>query len=190
MTNRIAFVGGGWGLASAVFLGGLRAANHHGAPWTPELVLGNLAFTAVYAAPFLLAVWARRWESQAGRASAWAAGALLAAAGSITAFSGVSLVVLPSALVLSIAAAVQARQAHVGLLSMVAAIPIVAIVALAFGALFLSEDERCWSIANGRACTSDVVAPHEALLAVAILAAGAAVVARVTTRSRAGTGAT
>jgi hypothetical protein len=109
MANRLALVGGIAGVAVVTWIMRLRVSNDD-MPTSLETVLGHLAFAVVYAAPFVLAEWARRWRGSELRTAAWAAGALVAAGLSLTAFSGVTLVLLPTAALLALAFAAEATS--------------------------------------------------------------------------------
>ncbi|MEK7326327.1 MAG: hypothetical protein AAB217_13825 [Chloroflexota bacterium] len=193
--------GGIWGLVAGLALGGLRFALSEtplrGAEW-----IGDLAFLAVYVAPFALALIALRWKNPAHRAMAWMAGSTLALLGAFTAFSGVSLVFLPATVLLGIAA-LQAIASTA--LRNIAVVFIVAtgVIALNAGALFVlfaREDPQCWELIRsadgrqewqaapftftgaisasgvgpvGRVCTSDMISPAEGILSLGLLSLGA-----------------
>jgi hypothetical protein len=101
--RTLALLGSSAGLAGGLFLGGIRVANSEGPLWRVAWP-GSLAFAVVYAAPFFLSllVWWRGARAQ--QTAVWAAAAFLGVAGFFTAFSGVTVVLLPGAILLALAA--------------------------------------------------------------------------------------
>lgn len=145
------------GVAGAVFavaLAGLRAASSEGA-LDAETVLGDFAFGVVYVMPFALSLWALGWKNAAQQAAVWLAAGVLALLESFSAFSGLSLVLLPTVPLLIVGAllagiqALAAGQAR----SLLPVIPVAgALVALGVGSFLalitLITDPRCWVLNN------------------------------------------
>ncbi len=203
---RLARPGAILGVAAALFLGSIRLSNEE-LPRSAELIVGQLAFTAVYLAPFALALWALRWPSHSARIAAWAAAAVLAGAGALTAFSGVTFALLPAAALLAPAAplaAIGAKPKELARATVLTAM-LVAVGASSFWTLILmSEEERCWqrqrveetgqwsdweAVPGQRArggsggfesrCTSDAIAWHESAATLALLAMAGGVMGRL-----------
>jgi signal transduction histidine kinase len=146
--DYLALAGALVGLAGGLFLGGLRLLNSE----TPQLRAewaGDLVFTLIYLAPFILSLVAFRWPKPVWRAAVWGAATILALLGAVTAFSGVSLVLLPAALLLAPAALATLAQAPPRLWPATILIA-AALVVLVAGAFFLlmagPEDGRCWEL--------------------------------------------
>jgi hypothetical protein len=150
-------------LAGGLFLGGLRVANSE-APQLRAEWAGNVAFTLIYLAPFVLSLLVFRRRRPLWRAAVWAAAGALAAGGIYTAFSGVTLVLLPAALLLTPAAVATLMRAPAQ--RWPAAILIsAALVALVSGAFLLlitgPGDGRCWELVRGpQGETAWQVAPY------------------------------
>lgn len=102
VSTYLAISGSVLGLAGGLFLGGLRVVNSEG-PQVRAEWLGDLVFSLVYLTPFLLSLWALRRPAP-WRAAIWGAAAVLGWLGLFTTFSGASLVLLPAALLLTMAA--------------------------------------------------------------------------------------
>ncbi len=144
--RSLALIGGGWGVVCALALGSLRFV----LPAPPERqaqIVGSIALLAAYLLPFVLALLALRWRRVAHQAMAWSAAALAALLASFSAFSGVSLIFLPAALLLGLAALravweAGPRQMPVALLL---GVMLAAINTGAFLTLFWHEDGRCWA---------------------------------------------
>lgn len=147
----LAVAGAVVGLAGGLFLGGLRVANSE-APQLREEWAGNLAFTLVYLTPFILSLIVFRWQKPAWRAAVWGAAGVLALLGASTAFSGASLVLLPTAILLAPAALATLAQVPPRLwpASILIAVVLVALVTSAFLVLMTgAEDGRCWELVRG-----------------------------------------
>ena len=147
---------------------------------SPDAVsIGNLAFLASFVAPFALALGALRLNRATMRAAVWLGCGALGLAGSIVAFSGVSLVlILPGGLLL--AAAIQALGARDTSPEWPAALIAVWIVAtgvLAFLALFQHEDPRSWTNGNVSYGTSDVITRAEGMTSLGVWLASLVVLA-------------
>lgn len=146
-TVLLAGAGVAMGLAGGLFLGALRLSNSE-APLSRVEWAGNLAFTLSYLAPYLLGLVAFRWPS-AWRAAAWGAAAVLSLLGAFTAFSGVSLVLLPAAILLAPAALMSLLQSPAHKLpgALLLSGTVVALVTGAFLSLFMGADDgRCWEL--------------------------------------------
>jgi hypothetical protein len=148
MTRVAGLLGSLWGLVCALALSGIRFANSSEPERDP---ISTVAFTLVYAAPFVLALVAMWWKSAAQRAAVWLAAAVLAFLAGWTAFSGISLIFLLAAPLLLLAAAVSAAQAiqTVGVRSALLILPVsiglIGVGVAAFVALItLTFDPRCW----------------------------------------------
>lgn len=150
MSRVLGAVGSIYGLVVALGLGAVRVTLST-EPFDAESALGHLAFTAVCAMPFILAVWVLVVKNAALRAAVWLAGGVLAVPASFSAFSGVTLFFLPVAPVLIIAgglAAIEAARAGSAgavLPILPAAAVLVAVGVAAFVVLItLTSDPRCW----------------------------------------------
>lgn len=208
-----AMIGGLWGLMSAFIMGGLRVAQSA----TPQLQaewIGDVAFLAVYLAPFVLALLALRWKKPAHQAFAWSTGGILAVLATATAFSGVSLVFLPAGFLLAGAALPALRR--VGrdqtLPILLVTITLVALGIGAWQALIADDSGRCWALTRssdgtenwesvpfddsmrvsvagtGRVsttCTTDIISPEEGVMSLSLLAAGGILLAVLLARWRA-----
>lgn len=164
------------GLLFGVGLGSLRMLLDD----SPEAVsTGNLAFAAVFATPFLLALGALRLERATMRATIWFGVGALGLMGSVIAFSGVSLILLlPGGLL--VAAAIQAlSERDTSPDWPVVLIPawLVVVGILAFVALFQHDDPRSWSDGNSTYGTSDVITRAEGLTSLGIWLVGIVVLA-------------
>lgn len=194
-------LGGMWGIVAAIALGGLRFALSEPPLRSAELI-GDIAFLAVYVAPFALALLALRWKNSAHRATAWIAGSTLALWGAFTAFSGISLVFLPAAVLLGIAALrtiVVATALRDVAVALILTTGLIALNAGAWLVLFSREDPLCWELIRsadgrtewqtapftftgtisatgvgpiGRVCTGDLISSAEGLLSLSLLALG------------------
>jgi hypothetical protein len=148
MIRVLALLGSFWGLVGALALSGIRFTNSS----EPERdALSTVAFTAVYGMPFVLALAAVLWKSVVQRTAVWLAGGILALLESFTAFSGVSLIFLPAAPLLILAAIFSgARVIRDGGLSSAAPVLPVSLGLLGVGiAAFLAliaftSDPGCW----------------------------------------------
>ena len=145
-----ALYGGLWGLAVTAVLGVLRALNAE----PPELraeALGTAVFTMVYATPYLLAIAASRVSDRGTRGSLLLPLSLVSLAATFSAFSGVSLLLLPATLIMFAASVLSLnrsgrwpRNLGISLLGLIGAAAIV----LSFFALFIlgDDDRRCWAL--------------------------------------------
>jgi hypothetical protein len=139
------------GLAGGLFLGGLRVLNSE-APQLRAEWAGNVVFTLAYLTPFLLSLVALRWREPVWRAAVWGAAAVLSVLGAFSAFSGVSLVLLPAALLLAPAALATLTQtpARRWPATLLLAAVLVALVAGSFLILMIGADDgRCWELVRG-----------------------------------------
>lgn len=195
-----AAIGGGWGAACALVMGGLRFVNSAPPQRWAELV-GDTAFLAAYLVPFLVALLAIRWRSPGARAAVWAAVGVLAFLASFTAFSGISLIFLPASPPLALAAvrALSAIGLGKSLRALGLAVALIAMTTGAFLVLFVREDPRCWQLvrsAGGQerwlpapygasgtlsatgvgpvaaVCGSDIISPAEGALSLGLLSIG------------------
>ncbi len=163
------------GLVLGGGLGSLRMMSNEPDP----VSTGNLALMAVYALPFAVALGALWLDRATMRAAVWLGCGALGILGSITAFSGVSLILLlPGGLL--IAAAIQALlvgdtqpEWPVVLVPMW----IVAAGILSFFALFQRDDPRSWTEGNSSYWTSDVITRSEGLTSLGIWVAALIVLA-------------
>ena len=148
--RSIAVAGGLWGLGAALVLGGLRAFNA-GAPYLQAELFGIVVLTALFAMPFALALGVSRIGDPGVRGALLAPLALVATVAVVSALSGVTIVLLPSAVLLWMAALAALRRSSHRLLALslvgVGLIGCLAVV-LSFLALFaFSEDQtRCWML--------------------------------------------
>ena len=151
LSTYLAVSGALVGLAGALFLGGLRVANSEGPLLRAEWA-GNLVFTLVYLTPFVLSLLALRW-SAVWQAAVWGAATVLAAVGIFTSFSGVSLVLVPAALLLGPAALVafgRTAPSRWPVALLVAGV-LVALVAGGWLGLNIVDDGRCWELVRDAA---------------------------------------
>lgn len=202
-----AWVGGAWALAAGLMLGGLRFAFSE-PPLRRAEALGDLAFTLALTLPFLLAILATRWPNAVARAAVWSLATLAALAGSLVAFSGISLVMLPAAPVLAIAAVRSLLRAgpRGAALAVASAVVLLVLHLFAFSALFLRDDPACWErrrtpegqvwvqvpfrqtmpvdpSADKSFCNSDTFTALEGAASLALLGAEAAIVLRLGRRA-------
>ena len=136
-----------WGIAGAVGLGSLRASLND--PPAQRETVGNVAFAVAFLAPFAVAFAARWVERDRFRAAIWLGTGALGLLLSVTAFSGVSLLFLPSGVLLLVAA----RNAHAAGSAAETgervwpAVPVapwlVGVGVVAFVLLLAREDPRC-----------------------------------------------
>ena len=145
-----ALYGGMWGLAVAVVLGVLRALNSD-PPVLQTEAFGTAVFTLVYAAPYLLAIAASRVSDRGTRGSLLLPLALVSLVATFSAFSGVTLLLLPATLMMLAGSVLSlnrsgrwARNLGISLLGLIGAAAIV----LSFFALFIlgDDDRRCWAL--------------------------------------------
>jgi hypothetical protein len=140
------------GLAAGIFLTILRIVNSEGPQLRAEWV-GNLVFSLVYLAPFALSLLALRWSAP-WRAGVWGAAAVLGCLGALTAFSGVSLVLLPAALLLAPAALAAYGRISPSRWPATVLIAAMLIGLVAGGWLGLRSGKdagRCWELVRGPA---------------------------------------
>ncbi len=150
MAKSLAVLGGGLGIILALGLAVVRVTNS-AEPLDLESALGNVAFAVVYLAPFAVALWAVAWRNPALQAAVWLAAGVLGFLASWTAFSGVSLVFLPTAPLLIVAGVLAAIQAvrGAGAVSLAPVLPVAAGMTVLGAAAWLvmitlTSDPRCW----------------------------------------------
>ena len=197
----LAIIGGSWGTLSALFLVGMRVANTEPPQFRAEWP-GIVAFLALYLTPFALSLLALRWQ-KAARAGVWLAAGIVALLASRTALSGVSLVFVPAAPFLVIAAVITFIRARhkPALTGGLALILLLAVIAAGMLVLISTPGQgRCWQLVNSSdgparwertpysqqhtieadspvvtvTCTSDIITPLEGAAALGLLAAGSA----------------
>src|SRR5258706_12789609 len=94
----MALIGSLWGLACAITILVLRLASSAPPPSSKvDVLLHALIVSAVYAMPFALGLIALRWGTSLQLASSLAASAILAVFGSLSAMSGLTLLICPAA---------------------------------------------------------------------------------------------
>lgn len=148
MISLLALLGSLWGLIGALVLAGIRFANSS----EPERdALSTVVFALVHGIPFVLALAAVFWKSGVKRAAVWLAGGVLALLESFTAFSGISLIFLPAAPLLILAAIFSAARvmSDDGLSSALPALPVsIGLIGVGIAAFLtliaLTPDPRCW----------------------------------------------
>ena len=193
----LARAGALWGLVFVLLLTTIRLV----ADDKPEQdqPLGNLALVVVYSAPFVLALLALLLRRPVQRAALLLAAGVLVFFLGFTAFSGISLVLLPAALLLQLAAwrAYMAAKGQTTWPILPLALGVVAVGIAAFVVLFANDDPRCWALVrlpggeevwearpvsstlstNGRVremtCISDIISSAEGAASLAIWLAGA-----------------
>ncbi len=166
------------GLVPAAALALLRSFNTEA--FDLETLPGNITIGLILIAPYLIALYASRVGRAAAQAPLLLAATLVSFLVSFSALSGVTLILLPSTIVLGIAATKSlrapgtslARKVMLSLGGLVAATFIVA----SFLALFIWDDARSY----GSIWTSDIITPLESLIGVGLLAAGLLVLAAIT----------
>ena len=147
--TRAAVIGAVAGIIAAIGLGCVRVLNSE-PPEVAAQLAGNVAFALVYASPYLLALIASGARDPGVRGGLLAAIGLLSLVASFSAFSLVSVVLLPATFVLWFAAArslaASGRPLATSVPAAVVGLLIVATVALGFFALWgIQDDEdRCW----------------------------------------------
>ena len=131
-----------------------------------ELFPGDVVFAIIFASPYILAVYAWTLSTNRARAPLLLSAAVLSFIFSFSALSGVTLLLLPAAMVLGIAAFLTFRASGFGLirkgLLFLPAIASGLIIVTAFLALYRSDDARCWRFweyADGGAVWSGVPVP-------------------------------
>lgn len=166
-------------LIGLVLGAGLGAMRMMGGGQPDSVSTGNLALMAAYALPFAVALGAARLDRATMRAAVWLGCGALGLLGSITAFSGVSLVLLLPASLLIVASVQAMRAGDTRPEWPVVVVPawIVAVGILAFVALFQRDDPRSWSDANSGHWVSDVITPSEGLTSLGVWVAGLLVLA-------------
>lgn len=149
--QKAALIGGLIGLASALGLGGLRFINSEPPKWRAE-IFGTLVFASIYATPYIVAILLSRVRDSGTRGALLLPLALLSLVAGFSAFSGVTIVLLPATIMLFIGATQSLRTAGRTLLRTLgvfcSGLIGVAAIAFSFFALFvLGEDEpRCWAL--------------------------------------------
>lgn len=149
--QKAALIGGLIGLASALGLGSLRFINSEPPKWRAE-IFGNLVFASIYATPYLIAILLSRVRDSGTRGALLLPLALLSVVASFSAFSGVTIALLPATIMLFIGAIRSLRTAGRTLLrtlgvSCIGLIGVAVIAFSSFALLVLSEDERrCWAL--------------------------------------------
>jgi hypothetical protein len=173
---RLGRIGGWWGLVGGLFLASLRTFLADG--WHDDR-LGQIAFVAAFTIPFALVLGAARLGSTHQRAAVWLGAGMLGLPLSFLALSGVSLVLLPAAIML-LAAVWRAARASDSvpawpILPLAAWIVVVGMSALAL--LFQQDDPRSYSIDGGSGWTSDIITTAEGARSLGCWAIGIAVTA-------------
>ena len=163
------------GLVLGAGLGSFRMMSNEPDP----VSTGNLALMAAYAMPFAVALGALWLDRATMRAAVWLGCGALGLLGSITAFSGVSLVLLLPGSLLIVAAVQALRAGDTRPEWPLVLVPawIVATGILAFVALFQRDDPRSWGGANSGHWTSDVITRSEGLTSLGVWVAGVVVLA-------------
>ncbi|MCO5176014.1 MAG: hypothetical protein M9890_03430 [Thermomicrobiales bacterium] len=136
--------------------------------------LGNVAFLLTFVLPFVLALSALRLDRSTMRAAIWLGSGALGIAGSVIAFSGVSLVLLIPGGLLIAAAIASLRVTDTSPEWPVVLIPIWLFVigVSAFLVLFMNDDPHSWSTPNSSHSSSDYITVAEGATSLAIWAAG------------------
>ena len=152
--RRAAEVAALLGLVPAVGLGALRTILGE-APETSAQLFGNFVFTLAYAAPYILTLAVSRIPDAAARGGLLLALGVLSLFASFSAFSIVTVVLLPATAAIFVAAGGSLRAAEGRVLVaapfFVTGMALAVVIALGFFALFgLRPDEtRCWMEARG-----------------------------------------
>lgn len=151
MERKLVWIAAGLGLVFAVGLAIVRWVNSPlgfpGVEW-----FGNLAFLVVYSAPFLAALAALSFRAPVLQAGIWLGSGILAGLASMSAFSGVTLVlIIPSLVLLLVGLLSMARAAgHTGIATLGGLLLSAALVGVgiaSFAALFLlPATPYCWRV--------------------------------------------
>jgi hypothetical protein len=155
----LALLGSAWGLACALYIAQFRfRSDQANEPLSGGLA--NTAFAAAYVGPFALALLAQALPP-AYRAAVWAAVALLALALSVSAFSGVTLLLVPAVPVLLLAALIAALAGPrvSGIAARASKLPwwgaplaaagVIALGVAAWSLPVLGEESRCGPLVRG-----------------------------------------
>jgi hypothetical protein len=168
-SSRLTLAGGIAGLVPALGLSILRAVDEPGG-W--ELLPGDAVFGLIYMSPYLAAIYASRLQSVSSQAPLLLAAATLSFLVSLSALSGVSVILLPATVLLTIAAIRTSKASNSSSIRKVAsslgAVVADVLIVSAFLALFLREDPRFY----GSRSVSDVVTPIEAMAGLVLLVVG------------------
>jgi hypothetical protein len=169
--RQVAVWGAGLGLVIGIGLGSLR----FGLSDMPDATsLGNFAFLVAYAMPFAVALGAIRLSQASMQVAVWLGCGALGLLGTVTAFSGVSLLLFPPGLMLC-AAAIKTLvdpETHPEWPILPVSVWLVAIGILAFVSLFRTEDPHSWISGNTGYSVSDVISDSEGLMSLGIWAVG------------------
>ncbi len=148
LPSRLAMVGSFLGLAPAVVLGVVRGANASD-PLSAEALLADAVFTLIYLSPYLIAIYAWR-TTRAARAVPLLAATIASLVETVSAASGISLVLLPATIVLFVGSILAFRDAGGGVAwkssCVLGAIGAAAFIVASFLVLFLRDDARCWEL--------------------------------------------
>lgn len=149
-----------------------------------ELLPGMIVIALVLVSPYVIALHALMLERPTAQAPLLLAATVDSFLASFSALSGVTLILLPSTIVLGIATArcFQASTANLAQKAVVSFGGLVAsaFIAASFLALFLWDDARVYRAYS----TSDIITPLEALIGLGLLSAGLLVLAGASRYSR------
>ncbi len=172
-------VGGLIGLAGAVVLGLIRLWNDD-SPLSTEMVLGNIAFTLSFCAPYVMALLAANIRDPAYRGGFLATSGIPALLSGFTALSGVSLILLPAAMIIFASTVMSLSNVSFRRIIPSFSLGVLAIIILGLGfyALFGIEAnvERCYSTATTTTCSSDAITSREALMSMGITMVGISII--------------
>ena len=152
-SRRLAVLGGIAGLLGAGALGSLRFFGDDG-PRFAEGVFGDTVFALVYLSPYALTLAASRTSAPAARGGLLMALGTLSLVASISAFSLVTVILLPATGAIFLAAAwslrapgrrIQLAPPYFAAGSLCAAVVILSFVALF---AFEADESRCWTLTN------------------------------------------
>ena len=172
-----------------------------------ELLPGDVVVSIIFATPYILAVCAWKLNTDRARAPLLLSAVVLSFTASFSALSGLTvlpILLLPSSIVLGVAAFQTFRASGLGLtrkcLISLSAVASSMIIVAAFLALYRGDDARCWqfveyadgrtvwssvpvppggegAVVSGGSCTSNIITPSEALFGLGIWCAGILVLA-------------
>jgi hypothetical protein len=168
---------GTWGAVFGLIFGTGLGSLRFGLSDQPDsFSLGNLAFLVSYTMPFVVALGAIRLGRSTMRAAVWFGCGALGILSAFTAFSGVSLILVPPGVLLLAAAyqAVTASDFQPEWPILPVSVWLMAVGILAFVSLFRTEDPRSWSSGNTGHSVSDVISDAEGLMSLGIWAVGLA----------------
>lgn len=177
--QRAGTIGGLIGITGAVLLGAIRTWNEDSS-LSLETMLANLAFTISLCSPYVMALLAARIRDPAYRGGLLATSGIPAILSGFTALSGVSLILLPAAMIIFASTVMSLSNVSFRRIIPSFSIGVIAVILLVFGffALFGIETdvEKCYNTATTTTCSSDIITSREALMSLAMTTVGMTVI--------------